>query len=180
MSNGFYRYFRGKSAMLIRAERTNEGFYRVDDVIDWFLARSSMSPKKLQKLLYYAYSWTLTLTNNNLENLENRLFSDRFEAWVHGPVIPHIYRRYKHLRFSDIPINQENIIFFDEDIEDILEQVQEVYGVYNGNELESITHQELPWINAREGLSPIAPSQNVISDVDIFTFYLNEMTEAYE
>lgn len=28
---------------------------RVDKVIDFFLSKESMSPKKLQKMLYYAY-----------------------------------------------------------------------------------------------------------------------------
>lgn len=32
-------------------------------VANWFLTKESMTPKKVQKLVYYAYSWYLTLMN---------------------------------------------------------------------------------------------------------------------
>lgn len=178
MSNNFFRYFRGRVATLKRVERNKNGYYEVNDVIKWFLSRNSMSPKKLQKLLYYAYAWTLTLNNEEESSLNIKLFEENFEAWVHGPVIPSVYRDFKGFGFTDIPKNEDNLVVFDEDIEDVLNQVWEVYGKYSGNELESITHQESPWINAREGLSPIEPSRNAITDRDIFHFYLNEMNEA--
>ena len=92
-----------------------------------------MSPK-ITKMLYYAQSWTITLENENARN-KNRLFRENFEAWVHGPVIPVVYHEYKHFGYSNIPQINENIEF-DEDIENILEQVFEVYGGYNGNELD--------------------------------------------
>ncbi|EGE9348465.1 hypothetical protein IBL91_003145, partial [Listeria monocytogenes] len=60
--------------------------YTADQVADWFLCRKAMTPKKLQKMLYYAYAWTLTLTNDNPDDLKNKLFPEKFEAWVHGPV----------------------------------------------------------------------------------------------
>lgn len=41
----------------------------VFDVADWFLGKDSMSPKKLQKLVYYAYAWVLTLMNENEDDL---------------------------------------------------------------------------------------------------------------
>lgn len=178
MEKKYFYYFRGKVTTLRQAIKDKNGYYSINDVISWFLARDSMSPKKLQKLLYYAYAWTLTLGNESAESLENKLFKERFEAWVHGPVVPSIYHRFKEYGFSNIPRNEEEMVLFDEEIEDVLNQVWEVYGQYNGNELESMTHQEAPWINARKGLSPIEPSKNIISDVDIFNFYLNEMIEA--
>src|SRR5699024_7071293 len=125
--------------------------YSVYDVIDWFLSRDSMSPKKLQKLLYYAYSWTLTLENEEADSLNNKLFDEKFEAWVHGPVIPKIYRKYSHLGYNNIEKNEEEVPVFQDDIESILNQVWDVYGNYTGDELESITHQESPWLNARAG-----------------------------
>ena len=37
--------------------------YTVEEVAAWFLAHGNrdISPKKLQKLVYYAYAWVLTL-----------------------------------------------------------------------------------------------------------------------
>ena len=53
--------------------------YTFKDVAKWFLAKGNkdISPKKLQKLVYYAYAWTLTLLNNSSDDLENKLFEDR-------------------------------------------------------------------------------------------------------
>ncbi|MGM8213155.1 Panacea domain-containing protein [Virgibacillus sp. W0430] len=154
-----------------QAERNENGYYSVDDVIDWFLSKGSMSPKKLQKLLYYAYSWTLTLENEDTESLDNKLFDERFEAWVHGPVIPKVYREYSFLGYNNIPRIEGDIPVFQEDIESILNQVWEVYGDYTGDELESITHQESPWLNARSGYKPLDRCNETIKDEDIFECY---------
>lgn len=146
--------------------------YEAKDVAEWFLSKEAMSPKKIQKMIYYAYSWFLTFYNETEDNLRNRLFNDKIEAWVHGPVIPSIYHAYKDRGYTDIDkINQDLDSKFDKETLDVLNQVYEVYGGYNGNELESITHQESPWINAREGLDVLDSSNEVISDSDIFECY---------
>ena len=64
--------------------------------------------------------------------------------------------------------------FSDDDL-DVLNQVVEVYGNFNGNELESICHQEFPWINARNGLSKYEPSNELIKDKDIFMCYAERL-----
>ena len=64
---------------------------RVSKVANFYLSKQSMSPKKLQKILYYAYAWTLALLNDDEEHLNNRLFDSKFEAWVHGPVLPEVF-----------------------------------------------------------------------------------------
>ncbi|EGQ1299542.1 DUF4065 domain-containing protein [Staphylococcus pseudintermedius] len=132
-----------------------------------------MSPKKLQKLLYYAQSWAITLENEKSDDIKIRLFDEKFEAWVHGPVIPIVYRQYKEYGYSNIPQTSE-IVEFDEDIENVLQQVLEVYGDYNGNELENLTHQEKPWQNAREGFSSLELCQIEISEKDMFEYYMKQ------
>lgn len=159
------------------AKRNKHGYYELEDVVQWFLSKGPMSPKKLQKLLYYAYSWTLTLTNESIKDLRNKLFEESFEAWVHGPVLPEVYQQFKHYGYADIVLDEVEDIKFDKDIDNILSQVWDVYGGYSGNELESITHQEKPWLRARNGLPGLEPSRNKISDVDIFSYYLNEMMQ---
>jgi uncharacterized phage-associated protein len=47
-----------------------------------------MSNLKLQKLMYYAQGFSLVLFNKPL-------FPERIEAWIHGPVIPAVYHKYK-------------------------------------------------------------------------------------
>lgn len=148
--------------------------YSTQQVADWFLAQSSMSPKKLQKLMYYAYAWILTLTNESSQHLNNRLFDQHFEAWVHGPVLRSIYYEYNHYRFDEIPQKGETPKF-SADVMDILEQVWQVYGSYSANELESITHQELPWQVARQNLSPLEASNRYLDDRVIFDFYIQQV-----
>lgn len=149
--------------------------YELDDVVNWFLAKESMTPKKLQKLLYYAYSWTLTLENDDVKSLENKLFDEDFEAWVHGPVIREVYDMFRVYGYKEIDQYEGTIPRFSEDIEEILEDVWDVYGHYNGNELESITHQESPWLNARKGYSVLERCNEVIKDEDIFNCYIQRV-----
>lgn len=163
---------------------TGQKLYTVDQVADWFLSKESMSPKKLQKLVYYAYAWFLTL-NNDVEangNLKNVLFDRQanngkndIQAWVHGPVIRYLWEKYREKGFWEIDQIDKNLDDqFDPNTLDILEQVWDVYGGYNANELESITHQETPWKKAREGLNPLDPGSRSIPDKDIFEYYTEE------
>lgn len=146
--------------------------YDISDVISFFLSKAPLSPKKLQKLLYYAYAWTLALLNENADDLRFHLFSDRIEAWIHGPVISEVYGKYRDYGWLNIP----QIEFFDdsifsEDVRDILNQVWSVYGGFSGNELEAISHKETPWISARHGIPAYESSNNPILDKDMFIFY---------
>lgn len=151
--------------------------YDVFDVVDWFLSKESMSPKKLQKLLYYAYAWTLVFHNESADNLDNKLFDEDIEAWVHGPVISKVYGEYKKYGYNQITEPPSTKPIFTEEIEDTLNQVWEAYGDLNGNQLEAITHEEEPWKEAREGLNPLDASREPLNDETIFNYYLNEMME---
>lgn len=152
--------------------------YSVSDVAKYFLTKDSMSPKKLQKIVYYAYGWTLALLNERSDDLEFRLFENRIEAWVHGPVIPNLYQEYKLYGWQNIPQCKEyKGELFSEDVADLLNQVWDAYGDFTANELEAISHKEKPWINARKGVPPYEVSDNVISDTDIFD-YFNEQANS--
>lgn len=149
----------------------------VYDVANFFLEKSSMSTKKLQKIVYYAYGWTLALLNEDINNLQNKLFINKIEAWVHGPVIPDLYQQYKDYGWADIPKKDESVSvvsMFNSDELDILNQVWDVYGKYTANELEWISHKEYPWINARKGIPVYSPSSNSIKDEDIFRFFIEQ------
>lgn len=147
--------------------------YTAQQVADWFLSKKGeMSPKKIQKLVYYAYSWYLTIKNEPTQEIRNRLFDEKIEAWVHGPVVPILYKKYKIHGYNDIPAPESEISFdFDEETEDILDQVYKIYGKYNGNELESITHQEEPWNAARVGYGPLDICNENIDDQIIIKYY---------
>ncbi|MFM9414115.1 Panacea domain-containing protein [Peptococcus simiae] len=146
-------------------------------IAKWFLSKESMSPKKIQKLVYYAYSWYLTLMNDSVEYLNNKLFDEEIKAWVHGPVVISIYQEYRDYKFREVPKQKIDDSDYNEDTLDVLNQVWDVYGQFNANELESITHQEDPWIRARGNLSPLENGYDSIDDRIIFEYYLRQMEE---
>lgn len=149
----------------------------IEDVQNWFLSRQEMSPKKLQKILYYAYSWGLVFFNEDVENLKNVLFDAKFEAWVHGPVIREVYSEFASYGYEDIEKRDDTSGKLPEDVEDLLNQVFDAYGRFNGNELESLTHSELPWREARAGLRPMDSSDVVIKPQTIFKFYTEILSQ---
>jgi uncharacterized phage-associated protein len=145
---------------------------KVEDIANFFLWKESMSHKKLQKLVYYAYAWSIALLNDNSENIHFRLFNSNIEAWIHGPVIPELYQKYKCYGWSDIPkIDDFDTSIFETEVLDILEQVWAAYGSFSGNQLETISHREKPWLEARNGVPAYMATTNLISDKDMFIFY---------
>lgn len=134
---------------------------------DSFLLIASMSNKKLQKLCYYAKAWYLALYDENL-------ISNQFQAWVHGPVCAELYSKYKDYGFDDIP----KLAFttnVPEEFKEFAKKVYITYGDLSGDELEELTHQEQPWLNARNGLKPWEGSKNVILEDDMKSYYRSIM-----
>jgi len=131
------------------------------DIVPHFLKQSEKSveslitPLKLQKLLYYAQAWSLVFRGE-------ALFYEDIEAWVHGPVIPPVYQRYKHHGYNLIP--QENLFsVLTSDEMDVLNTVWVSYGKQSAKSLEELTHFEYPWVKAREGLRANQLSNKKIS-----------------
>ena len=60
----------------------------------------SVSPKKLQKLLYYIEAW-------HLVHIGVPLIDEEFQAWVHGPVLPSLYHQLKEFGFNDLKVVAE-------------------------------------------------------------------------
>jgi len=120
------------------------GKYSIFDIADWFLLKGNMTHKKLQKLCYYAQAWCFALKEYRLANTD-------FQAWVHGPVSPALYERFKGFGYETIVINTACKPTIDEEDLKLLEDVWETYGDKTGNALEALSHREIPWIEARQG-----------------------------
>src|SRR5579872_5034244 len=112
---------------------------------------------KLQKVLYYAQGWHLALYGKPL-------FDDKFQAWVHGPVISHIYGEYKKFGFR--PIYGASKPNLGAGTEAFLKDVADVFLPIDAYQLELATHREPPWTNARKGLPLDASCKNEISEDD--------------
>jgi len=142
-----------------------------EDVAEYFLALANekgdqMTNLRLQKLIYYAQAW-------HLANFPKPLFEEDFEAWVHGPVIPKLYRKYKN-GYNPITasVSREKVeARFTPRSLKLLEEVADVYMPLTASQLEKMTHQEAPWIQARRGLDPTENCSNVIDKTTIKRYY---------
>lgn len=141
-----------------------------DSLAKVVLSYGEMSHKKLQKLSYYVYAWYLVVNNN-------RLSDTRFEAWKHGPVSPQIYDNYKVYGWEEIP-SYNDFLLVDIDTIAFAYKVMNYYYKYTADELEEMTHNEFPWINARQSLSEYHSSNNPILDTDIVRCH-SEQKEVY-
>jgi uncharacterized phage-associated protein len=122
--------------------------------------------KKLQKLIYYAQAWSLALR-------DQKVFEDKIEAWVHGPAVRSVYGKYKIFGFSTISetVSEDDLKKIPKDVQNLLNDVWKVYGKYDGEYLELLSHSEDPWQKAREGLEPNVGSENEILPDEMKSFY---------
>lgn len=130
--------------------------------------------KKLQKLLYYVKAWGLVY-------FPDGVIDESFEAWVHGPVCPAVYHEYKTFGYNPLRIDyngvssSEYIASFrkqnDSEKVDLIDAVFKKYSPLMSLQLEMLTHSEKPWIEAREGLTPLENGSRVISEETMKKFY---------
>jgi uncharacterized phage-associated protein len=131
--------------------------------------RNDVTNLKLQKLMYYAQAWRLVFTGEPL-------FLESIEAWVHGPVVPSIFRRFRDYRWR--PIDCEVDPCESVDIRRHIESVLNAYDRFDATQLERLTHCESPWIEARKGLDPDMSSRNVISHSAMRDYYSSRLAAA--
>ena len=141
------------------------------DVANFFLklvdreSGSTITPLKLQKILYYAQGYYLAY-------YDNPLFDEDFQAWAHGPANVLIYDKYKDYKFDAIPFPaSESIPEIDDTTSDFLTDIWETFGIYDGKYLEQQTHKEDPWILARGNLAPGERCSNIITKDSMTTFF---------
>lgn len=144
----------------------------------------SVSPLKLQKMLYYEQAWHLVYFGE-----ENTLFAEAPHAWVNGPVYPAIYYEYKdkvpgmcdHLKVTDFVSEDTNPMaemkrlvdkmgLTPEEVE-LAERVIMLYGSKTQNQLILLTHSEKPWSVQREGMAPYEYSDKEISISTMYHYY---------
>lgn len=120
---------------------------------------NNLTEIQIQKLTYYAYVWSMALR-------DEKIFDEKPQAWVHGPVFRTLYdsmRKNDFIQSTDENITPKNKEFFD--------MIYNLYGKYSGNQLENMTHMEEPWKSAREGLGPYERSKNELDDDLIKSYY---------
>lgn len=138
----------------------------VADYLLWFAQEHGdiITPLKLQKMVFYADAWFLAL--NDCE-----LVSDRFEAWVHGPVAKSLYVRFADYKWRPITEEIKCPSALSKEVKEHLNEIYSVFGGFSAYELERLTHQENPWIEARGGIPDDEPCQSEISKDTTKEFY---------
>lgn len=127
---------------------------------------------KLQKLVYYAQGWHLGL-------FDKPLFDDRLEAWVHGPVQPSLYHRYKEYRWNPISEDPGHAVLLPS-LTAHLDEIMAAYGGMSAYDLERLSHQESPWLKARGDIPKDEFCEAVISTDEMKRFFkamANEETQ---
>ena len=162
-----------KKAMtaLKRVERLLELSEPMRGCISYIFARlEEVTPLALQKLLYYAQGIYLA-------TYDAPLFEEDCQAWVHGPVYETVYGMFRDFKFN--PIDDERFAvlrgqhgYLKREAIAVLDVVLESFGQYSGKMLEGITHQEAPWLEARQEAEPSERTQLVMEKDSIRRYFL--------
>jgi uncharacterized phage-associated protein len=125
----------------------------------------SVSPMKLQKLIFFAHGWNLAIK-------DAPLIDEQVEAWTFGPVIRRVYRVFRE--YGDRPVTERGRVSnlrgisqasaqsaywrvpsIDDEPElmpftkQLLDRIWDVYGRYSAIQLSNTTHQAgTPWDQA--------------------------------
>lgn len=139
------------------------------EVAKFFLKKHTMTHKKLQKLCYFSQAWFLACKGRAL------MPDARFEAWVHGPASPILYREYGIWKGLDICPPDTRYRFKNKETEEFLKKIWKLYGNLSGEELEEISKKE-PWKNARAGYRDSELIRIPIPSGDMKKYYRSLLT----
>lgn len=136
----------------------------VKDVAAYILGQlGPITAMKLQKLVYYSQAWSLVWD-------EKPLFSEGIEAWANGPVAPDLYQAHKgEFKLSKLSYGNPSVLNLLET--ETIDKVLEFYGDKSSQWLSDLTHQENPWLDAREGLKPGERGNNEITHAAMAEYY---------
>lgn len=154
----------------------------VHDVVDYITlkldeAKSGLNTLKLQKLAYYTQAWRLALRNESL-------FKGGFQAWIHGPVNRELYDRFSktHMMYDLVKASDIRPEFdlekMPRDVREHIDEVLEAYARFSGPQLESMTHDEEPWVQARGGRKPSERCETEIDEALMASFYKKMLEES--
>lgn len=144
----------------------------IQDLAKYITCTHDITPKALQKILYYIQGFSMSFNNEPL-------FYDIPEAWVHGPVYPEVYSRYSNFKYNIIEEDSKNIkLNLEESDQNLIDCILKFFTKYSGDVLEKITHIELPWLNARKGIARSEASKNPI-ELDSIKDYFFKVKNKY-
>jgi uncharacterized phage-associated protein len=147
--------------------------YTAKQIAEYFLAKTNedegdlISNLKLQKLCYYAQGVGLAARGKPM-------FPETIEAWLHGPVVPALYKEFRVHASNAIPAGDLDLNVYDEADRMILDDVYDFYGQYSAWRLRQMTHQEAPWKDAY-----VEDGNTLISLDALRAYFQNEISQEY-
>lgn len=136
---------------------------------------TDLSALKHQKLLYYIQAWHLAF-------YEKPAFEAEFQAWIHGPVNREIFDQYKDSKYLYSEMNISDMTDaavvdkLDDDIKLHVDTILDSYAKFSATQLEIMTHEEEPWIEARKGYASNQRCENVISNEIMHKYYASRLS----
>jgi uncharacterized phage-associated protein len=125
----------------------------------------AMSAMKLQKLIFYSQAWSLVWD-------DKPLFDEEIEAWANGPVVRALYDKHKgHFEVDSNLFNQYSKKKLGIVQQETVKVVLDFYGKKSAQWLSDQTHSELPWLDARRGISDNERSSEVITLESMAEYY---------
>ena len=102
----------------------------------------NMDQMKMHKMMYFSQRESLML-------YDKPLFDDVFQAWKFGPVLPIVRKEYTT---GSMFAKVKGMLTLEE--KDLVQSVYKRYVNYSAWDLSTLSHVEVSWKNAREGLRP--------------------------
>lgn len=136
--------------------------YDIFSVAKAFLSIAPVSYRKLQALCYYAQAWHLALFNR-------RLISESFFAGVNGAIAFELMEKYQKYGFELIPQYKETDL--PGELTSYIKEVYRAYGHLDELQLEKLTHNEKPWLEARKNIKPWESIGKKISERTMKKYY---------
>lgn len=162
--------------------KINKTLQKIDSLIlsDYIVKHyGPISHLKLQKMLFYCDAYHMAYFNEEL-------ITDKFEAWMHGPVCRKVWNEFKDVAILNKELKYPEDSSKDKDIEDkysmltldqqdFIKEVLDCFSSWTAQELEYATHTESPWMEARKGYNEGDKCEVEISKENTKTFYKKEM-----
>lgn len=123
----------------------------------------NVSQLKLIKICYFVYAWHLAF-------FDTPIFEEKIEAWMHGPVVPSVYKEFRVYGGRGISYKPEPTKFDNEE-KKFIKSVWDVYKKYGAFTLRDMTHEDgSPWCQTYD-----STFHNKINDAVIKEFYKKKL-----
>lgn len=134
-----------------------------------------ITPLSLQKMLYFTQGLHMALYGREL-------FPEDCQAWAHGPVYKEVYELFRDFQYK--PIDSGGFFSFYTSWgksgelpvsgKKVIDLAAEAFGIYDGKQLEKVTHGEAPWKEARDGRPDGRRSRAVITKESVRNHFAAE------